>query len=233
MNFAHSLPSDVQIVSDRQAFIAELCREKNVLHLGCVDAGLTEEAIKKGNFLQAKIAKVANSVIGVDSDIEGIVFLEKRKNYHEKFYSIDIEKINSDAIKEKIDIVVAGEILEHLSNVGNFLNGVHELLVKNKAKMVITVPNAYSVRHIWFVANGREVVHPTHNCYFSYATLGELMEKFSFAVIDIFVYNTPYPRIKGSLLWRVRELCRRLIILYGIRSSPFLSEGLIFVVEPK
>ncbi len=232
MNFVHLLPRVTQVVTDRQAFIAELCRNKNVLHLGCVDAGLTQEAIEKGNFLQAKIAKVANIVVGIDNDIDGLSFLEKQKNDREKFYSIDIEKINSDTIEEKIDVVVAGEVLEHLSNVGTYLRGMRELLVKNKAKMIITVPNAFSIRHFWFVMNGREIVHPDHNYYFSYATLGKLMEKYSLAVIDICVYNTPNLGIEGSLLYKVRELCRRHIIRYGIRRSPFFSEGLIFVVEP-
>jgi len=232
MNFRHSLPSNIQIITDRQSFIAELCRGKDVLHLGCVDSGLMDEAIEKDNFLQAKIAKVANTVIGVDNDVEGIAFLEKRKNDSEKFYSLDIEKINADTIKEKIDIVIAGEILEHLSNVGNFLKGMRELLLRHKAKMVVTVPNAYSIRHIKAVETGREIVHPDHNYYFSYVTIKALLQKFLLTATDIYLYNTPFSEIKGFSYTSIVELLNRYDIRRRIKRSPFLSEGLIFIVEP-
>lgn len=232
MNFAHSLPSDVQIVSDRQDFIAELCRSKKVLHLGCVDAGLTLEAIKKENFLQAKIAKVADMVVGIDSDAEGIAFLDQHKSNRERFYCLDVEKINADTIKEEIDIVIAGEILEHLSNVGNFLKGMRELLLKHKAEMVITVPNAYSIRHFKAIKIGREVVHPDHNYYFSYVTLKVLLQKFLLTVKDISLYNTPYVEIKGFSYTSIRGLLHQYDIRRQIKRSPFLSEGLIFIVEP-
>lgn len=70
------MPRNVEIISERQSFLADLCKDKNVLHPGGADAGLTLEASKKENFLQSKIARVAKKVIGVDNDVEGIAFLK-------------------------------------------------------------------------------------------------------------------------------------------------------------
>ncbi len=232
MNFNYLLPSDIKIIPDRQAFLVELCKDKNVLHLGCVDTGLTDKAIDKGNFLHAKIAQVAKKVIGIDNNADGLKGLEARKGSNEEFLCMNIEKLCVEKIYGNIDIVIAGEVLEHLSNVGGFLEGAVEILKKFNAVMAITVPNAYSIRHLNAVKNGTEVVHPDHNFYFSCATVSALMRKYKLVVKKTYVYNTPFPIRRGSLYPPIKQLWARYSIQRQIKQSPFLSEGLIFIVEP-
>lgn len=56
----------------------------------------------------------------------------------------DIEKLE-DYPQEDFDIVVAGEIFEHLSNPGKAIDCIHSA-IRASTKLVITVPNAYSVK---------------------------------------------------------------------------------------
>lgn len=112
----------VNIVKGRIEFVLEKCKDKKVLHLGCVDEGLTIERFKKDQLMHLKLMKVAKEVIGIDVSKEGIKFLQE-EGINNIIYG-DVEHL--DSIKklqeEKFDIILASEILEHLNNPGLFYN---------------------------------------------------------------------------------------------------------------
>ncbi|MBO0181221.1 hypothetical protein J0682_30075, partial [Vibrio parahaemolyticus] len=73
------------------------------------------------------------------------------------------------------DVIVAGEIIEHLNNPGLFLSGVRRFMHRD-SKLVITTINAYcAMRFFVYALRGRrginEFVHPDHVAYYSYSTL--------------------------------------------------------------
>jgi hypothetical protein len=74
VNFRHRLPP-ATLVDGRHPFIVERCREKSVLHVGCVDAGLLEERFARGDLLHQKLERVARRPVGTDIDSEGIRFM--------------------------------------------------------------------------------------------------------------------------------------------------------------
>ena len=130
----------VETVIGRMNFVLERCKGKKILHLGCVDEGLTEERIKKGDLLHTRLMSVAKEVLGVDISAEGIKLLKE--------YGIDnlivgnieqleqIEELN----QQNFDIILLTEVLEHLNNPGLFLQGVKKLFSPDTL-MIITVPN--------------------------------------------------------------------------------------------
>jgi len=67
----------VEIVIGRMDFVLEQCKGKKVLHLGCVDEGLTKERIEKGELLHTRLMRVAKDVLGVDTSSEGIELLKQ------------------------------------------------------------------------------------------------------------------------------------------------------------
>lgn len=231
MNFDNILPKDVQIVSDRQALLTEFCRGKNVLHLGCVDSGLTKEAIGKGNFLQSKIAKVANMVIGVDCDVKGLEFLGQYKSSKEKLLCLNIEEISSKTIEEKVDIIIAGEILEHLSCPGKFLENIHDFMLSKNASMALSVPNAFNVRNMFGIWDGKEYVHPDHNYYFSYATIKNFCNKYKLSIDKVYVYYLHPGIVRGKALIPVRQYFRKLFCNYTVRKAPFFADGIVVVLK--
>jgi 2-polyprenyl-3-methyl-5-hydroxy-6-metoxy-1,4-benzoquinol methylase len=73
------------------------------------------EETESDDWLQGIICSHASSVLGVD-------YLEEEVNiYRERGYNVlcaDDQDLN---FKEKFDVIVAGDLIEHLSNVSNFL----------------------------------------------------------------------------------------------------------------
>ena len=56
----------VTTVTGRMDFVLDRCKGKKVLHLGCVDEGLTEERIESRELLHFKLISIAAEVRGVD-----------------------------------------------------------------------------------------------------------------------------------------------------------------------
>lgn len=231
MNFDHILPENVQVVSDRQELITGYCKGKNVLHLGCADAGLTEEAIKIGNFLQSKIAKVANFVIGIDNDLKGLEIMEQYKNNNERYLHLNIENINSSVIKDDIDIIIAGELLEHMSCPGKFLENIHSFMHVKNAKMMLTVPNAFNLRHMFGIWDGKEYVHPDHNYYFSYFTIKHFCDKYKLSIEKAYTYYSSPKIVRTKALIPLRQFFRKAFCDHIIRKAPFFADGLVFILK--
>lgn len=178
----------VKTVIGRMDFVIERCKRKRVLHLGCVDEGLTEERIKSGNLLHIRLMDVAKEVWGVDISVEGIELL--RKHGMDNLVVGDIEHIDQieELKRQKFDIILATEVLEHLNNPGLFLTTCKKLFSTNTA-MIITVPNGLCLTGLGYTLRGYEFVHPDHNYWFSYKTFDTLLEKNGYQIDEMLVYS--------------------------------------------
>jgi len=99
-------------------------------------------------------------------------------------YCIDVEK---DELPDgEYDFILCGEILEHLSNVGIFLDKLH----KYNCDIIITVPNAFGVNP---ARKGIENVNLEHVAWYSYYTLKALIERHGYIIKSFKWYNgKPY-----------------------------------------
>jgi len=154
-----------------------------------VDADLTEEKLKQGTLLHAKLSQVSKRVIGVDIDAKGLGVMQ-RWGFRD-LIQWNVEEIHKLVLPEKIDVIVAGELLEHLANPGVFLRNAKTFLREHGAEMIITTPNAFSWRYFFTLFRRAELVHPDHNFYFSYTTLSNFLNKFAYEVAGIYVYAYP------------------------------------------
>ena len=55
----------VKIFSGRRDFIVQMCHNKRVLHLGCVDEGLLRERFASGDLLHLKLMEVTRELWGL------------------------------------------------------------------------------------------------------------------------------------------------------------------------
>ena len=144
----HRLPKGAPLVA-RHEFILSYCTGKRVLHLGCTDAGLTDAWIRSGRLLHSEPSEVASDLYGVDideSDLERMRALGL-----ENLFRWDVYNLNSLSLPGAVDIVLAGEILEHLDNPGQFLTVTRQFIRDNGGgELLLTVPNALSVRNVPF-----------------------------------------------------------------------------------
>jgi SAM-dependent methyltransferase len=209
----------------RVDFIKNIASGKKVLHLGCTNYPYTEDAISKGMLLHFELEKIASELYGFDFDRAGLDIIKKAGAGN--VFEADLERLSDVPIDETFDVIIGGEIIEHLSNPGLFLNGIKRFM-RSDTRLVITTINAYcAMRFLIYGLRGRggvnEPVHPDHISYYSYKTLKLMLERHGlvlneFHFYDIGVEHRPFNRWFYNLF---NDIC--------VRFSPQLSDGVIAV----
>ncbi|MBC7909940.1 MAG: methyltransferase domain-containing protein [Pyrinomonadaceae bacterium] len=207
----------------RVEYLKQVCRDRKVLHLGCTNWPYTEGALADDCLLHLTLQKVTGELWGLDADQEGIEVLTKRgvKN----IVRGDLEHLEDLELDEKFDVIIAGEMIEHLSNPGLFLRGIKRFM-RPDTKLVITTINAYGgFRMFYYALRGRggriEPVHPDHVSYYSYSTIRHLLSRENLAVGRFLFYDLGpehRPHNRFYLNW-VNDLC----MLF----APQLADGII------
>ena len=165
----HPVP-DAEVVNRRE-FILERCKDKTVLDIGCASGDLFGE-----------IAKVAFKAYGIDKDETPFPTTE--------VCDIECEGSNWQNARmewKSADIIIAGELLEHLSNPGFFLDTTSQCFPD--AELIITTPNAFSDGARGQMAKGIECVNVDHVGWYSWHTLKVLVERSGYEVKENYWYN--------------------------------------------
>jgi len=211
----------------RVDFIKQVCVGKKVLHLGCTDHPYTLEAIKNNMLLHFELEKTAKDLYGFDYDQTGIDVLSKAgaKN----LFRADLEKLDEVELDETFDVIIAGEMIEHLSNPGLFLQGVKRFM-HPETSLIITTINAYSaLRFFIYGLRGKggenEPVHLDHVAYYSYRTLKLVIQRETLKVNKFYFYDIG-PKHRQFNRWFynfINDIC--------VFFSPQLSDGVIAVCQ--
>ncbi len=175
----------------RLEVLKTLAKDKKVLHLGCTNSPFTREAIDAGMSAHHDLEKVAAELFGFDYDPESLAIL--RKSGIANLFEADLEQLEDVEVEEKFDVIVAGEMIEHLSNPGLFLNGIKRFM-SDETILVITTINAYcALRFLQYGLRGKggrsEPVHPDHVAYYSYKTLRLILERHSLECEKFLFYD--------------------------------------------
>jgi SAM-dependent methyltransferase len=174
----NSMNEKLELVQ-RLDFIRDVCKGKKVLHLGCTNYPYTQEAIDSDMLLHFELEKIADKVYGFDYDQAGLDILAGHGA--SDLYRADLQKLEDVELNETFDVIIAGEMIEHLNNPGLFLEGIKRFM-NDKTLLVITTINAYCGMRFWIYGlRGKkgsvEPVHPDHVAYYSYSTLGLLLAR--------------------------------------------------------
>lgn len=175
----------------RVDYILSQCEGKRVLHLGCTNWPYTEDSLAKGTLLHSGIRERCSELYGIDADEAGLELL--REKGFENLYAANLEALEDCEITSTFDLVIAGEMIEHLNNPGLFLNGIKRFLAPG-SDLLITTVNAYCfVRNVLYAFKGHggenEPVHPDHVAYYSYWTLSLLLKRHGYENTEILFYD--------------------------------------------
>lgn len=211
----------------RVEFIKTLCEGKKVLHLGCTNYPFTKQSINENMLLHFDLKKVAGKLYGFDYDQKGLDILAQAGE--ENLYRGDLEKLDEVNLDEKFDVIIAGEMIEHLSNPGLFLRGIKRFM-NERTELVVTTINAYSaMRFTIYGLRGKggynEPVHPDHVSYYSYKTLNLVLQRENLEVKEFLFYDLG-PEHRQFVPWYynfVNDVC--------VKISPQLSDGVIAVCK--
>jgi SAM-dependent methyltransferase len=225
ISWVHRLPSEGPI--EREAFLVELARGKRVAHLGFVDEHLLEAKVSHGRWLHARLAEAASHIVGIDIAPEGVDWAQEQ-GYEAYVADCQDSRALSELPIEPVELVVAGEIIEHLEAPGPFLRAGHSLVAPG-GRIVVTTPNAAALQNFLAPVLGVELVHPDHLALFSPRTLRVLFERTSWEVERIAYYQRPAPVGRPqSASGKALGLFRRGVAA-ALRLRPYWADGIIVV----
>jgi 2-polyprenyl-3-methyl-5-hydroxy-6-metoxy-1,4-benzoquinol methylase len=184
-------------VRDRITVIAPYIQPgKLVLDLGCVDARPSRHDAAarieyKPNMLHKRLAEINKDVLGVDIDAAGIKVLAGQ-GYNVIYGDGETMDLNG----RRFDTVIAGDIIEHLENPGQFLRNVGRHL-NDDGTLIISTPNPFYVGSAWKIWRyGRPAVHEDHLSWQDPSTLEQLLRRTGFEPFDGCWVQPPAPLIK-------------------------------------
>ncbi len=157
---------------------------KSVIHLGCCDhLALIDEKIQNNKWLHKILMENAKCVLGIDIDKEAVEYV-KSIGYNDVIYAditqdktLIVDEMRKMLGDQKWDYLIAGEIVEHLDNPTEFLKIVKESYHDIIDKIIITVPNAFSMHNIMYALKGQECINTDHRFWFTPYTIGKVLER--------------------------------------------------------
>jgi len=182
-------------IQERQDTLLALTKGKRVIHVGCADhIEVIDKKITDGTHLHSLLIDNCERCLGLD--INGHALEHLRINYGmEGLFCFDVCE-GPFRTSNPYDYVLLGEMLEHVGDPVAFLKKVKENLQDSTEHIIITVPNAYSERHVKvYYEKGLEVINSDHRFWFTPYTLLKVMYEAGISIIDLMVAdqcgNTP------------------------------------------
>jgi len=171
-------------VDPRISWIMSFVARKIVLDLGCVRHSIAET--EKLGWLHGEIKNTAQRVVGVDY-LEQPVLELKQRGYEVVCANVEVMQLG-----ERFDVVVAGDLIEHLNNFGKFIERVKDHL-KPDGVFVMTTPNPVNpLRFISVLFRGEAGANPEHTCWFTERVLRQLFERYGFEAVDVRYVDDSY-----------------------------------------
>lgn len=174
------------MLNERIELIKPYLEHKTVLDIGC--CGNFIEVEKMSPTLHDSVKKYCKTLKGIDISEECVDFLR------EKGYNVDVQNAENFNLNQKFDVIVAGEVIEHLSNFQGFFDSVKRHLKKD-GLLILTTPNMFYFKEILFlILRGYPAVNPEHVCWFDEITLRQLLDRHGFFIEKIVYTTEQYPK---------------------------------------
>ena len=171
----------------RRKIILKYIKNKTVLDLGVGDI--------RDRFLHEFVAKHSKKAIGLE------ISQKRADALSEKGYNIIIGDAQNFDLKKKFDVILAGDLIEHLENPGLFIKSVKKHM-KNDSIFILNTPNIYSInlllRGCCFFGN----VHhfDEHTLAFTEQLLRKLLKMNALYVKKVIYFNHSEPNLQSIIV---------------------------------
>lgn len=193
-----------KLAQDRGEIIEQFVVGKEVLDAGCAELmGTTTDKGKAARWIHERIRKVAKEVVGIDINKTEVEALRAQG------YNVicgDIEQVD---IGRKFDAIVAGELIEHLSNPGLFLDNMKRHL-KDDGVLILTTPNRFQLyKFLTAFVTGQPPSYTkpiaAHVHYYDVSSLEALTTRHGYKVLDCWYYSEVFPTLKSKILKLIQK----------------------------
>jgi predicted TPR repeat methyltransferase len=207
--------------------LTDLAANKRVAHIGFVDANLTPSKQAQGTWLHGRLDEVARELVGLDVSAEGV---QAAGDAGYDVYMIDCQ--DPDGVARlglaPAELVVAGEVLEHLDSPGDFLDAMRILLAPG-GWLVLTTPNALRLTNVLGALLGREFVSPEHLAWQSPQTIRALLNRHGFDLVELSYYANTGEESIATGVKRAAVVGLRGLLRLTTLMRPALADGLFVV----
>lgn len=190
-------------------FILSKCKGKKVLDVGCVGQN---KFFTSPLWVHGKIKKAAAELTGVDINTEATKELTELG-----YLVLTPEQLTTS--NETFDVIVMGDVIEHVDNIVEFLN-FYKKFLKEKGELIITTPNAFNIRQsIAILLYGKPGINDEHTSTLDCYTMLELLKRCDLSPKD-FYWLHEYSKAKKISTKTIYFLART---MYTIRRyySPY------------
>lgn len=184
--FSFSFDADDFDYVSRIDLLRDMVREKNIIHLGCVDEIETiRHRMARGKWLHKELHEVAQRCVGVDINAEGIRYIRDELGFEDMLVADVTAGPEGDLSQPGWDYFMVPEVLEHIDNPVDFLKKIRTHYQANVSQMVITVPNAFTPENLKRARQGVEVINTDHRFWFTPFTLAKVVMQAGYRVNTI------------------------------------------------
>jgi 2-polyprenyl-3-methyl-5-hydroxy-6-metoxy-1,4-benzoquinol methylase len=196
---------------NRINYFCDLAKGKDVLDVGVVEH--TRSAVLSSDWLHKNLSQVAKTCLGVD-------ILEDEVEYLRSLgFNIICADITKAELGQTFDLIVCGEVLEHVDAPGVFLASMAGLL-RPTGRIIVSVPNPWYINVLLkTILNGSPYIdNADHVAWFDPCAICELGERCGL-VLDRFTGIA----VNVRLNWRTRFLfgISPLLMRLGLRPEIF------------
>jgi len=216
---------------DRIEFTSQAVSQKQVLDLGAYDETSFDKKEHK-YWLHGRMAETAAYVYGVDSSEklppEGLATSAKSKILKGGIFNLH-EIVNLDTI----EIVIAGELIEHLPDTLAFLSYLKSLKALQGKKFILSTPNAACLSNFCLGLCRMENNDVNHLQVYSLKTLHSLFLRAGFKDWQFIPYHEIFPEMvnRSTGLMKVATLLFQKSLHLGEYLFPVLSGGWLAVIK--
>ena len=191
---------DNKLIS-RIDYLSEICKDKNVIHLGCLDHNM-DTIIKKTNentWLHKRLTDVSAKCLGIDIDSKLIDKIRDMGIINVICSDLQNDHIRQEIISCQWDYLVCGELVEHVDNPASFLSAIREKYYPFIKKLIVTVPNSLSFGHIKRAFKTREGINTDHRYSFTPYNISKILVISGYHLNKIDMLMNCDPQKRGPL----------------------------------
>lgn len=202
-------------VVEKNAYIVERCKGRRVLDLGCIDHSHTTALALGDQWLHRQIKAVASHLTGLD------ILPIDAAELNRLGYDIRTGDAERFDLGETYDVIVAGDLIEHLSNIGLFLRCVKRHM-HTESIFIFSTPNPFNIEQALAAVLSNTIhVHPQHAAWLNPHVCWELTQREGLAVQEFQWVSTRFEFYLNEPGWRLfvnrwarwimkrKPLCRR------------------------
>ena len=208
---------------DRLSLLESLVEGKRVIHLGFADhLEVIPGKRADGSWLHERLMARSERCAGVDLNQTTVDWIRSELGIKD-VYVCDLlaEGLPGELQDESWDLVVMGELIEHLPDPIGFLSAIRRAVPN--AALLVTAPNAWNIEVVRRVLARSEVINTDHQTWYSPFTLAKQLTRAGYQVngwAPCTSFHLPARRIVARTVARCFPLMRPGLVMLASEAVP-------------